>query len=94
VAQMCGGPFLKELVKQKQSPFGFLHTGSARRSHLFCSSSSANRVRFIVALACFGFVSVSSLRCGKLQSFFSKAIAPNTFLREVPLTVAVSSSAA
>jgi hypothetical protein len=36
---------------------------------------------------------VSSLRCGKLQSFFSKAIAPNTFLREVPLTRAVSSSA-
>jgi hypothetical protein len=32
-------------------------------------------------------------RCGKLQSFFADAIAPNTFLREVPLTRAVSSSA-
>ena len=37
---------------------------------------------------------MSSLRCGKLQSFFSEAIAPNTFLREVPLTIVVSSSAA
>jgi len=36
---------------------------------------------------------LSSLRCGKLQSFFSGAIAPNTFLREVPPTIAVSSSA-
>ena len=32
-------------------------------------------------------------RCGKLRSFLSIAIAPNTFLREVPLTVSVSSSA-
>jgi hypothetical protein len=32
-------------------------------------------------------------RRGKLQSFFSKAIAPKTFLREVPLTITVSSSA-
>ena len=32
-------------------------------------------------------------RHGKLQSFFSKAIAPKTFLREAPLTIAVSSSA-
>ena len=36
---------------------------------------------------------LSSLRCGKLQSFFSDAIAPNTFLREVLPTGAVSSSA-
>ena len=35
----------------------------------------------------------SSLRCGKLQSFLSQAIAPNTFLREVPPTRAVGSSA-
>jgi hypothetical protein len=32
-------------------------------------------------------------RCGKLQSFFSEAIAPKTFLRMVPLTITVSSSA-
>ncbi len=32
-------------------------------------------------------------RYGKLRSFFSSAIAPNTFLREVPLTGSVSSSA-
>jgi len=36
---------------------------------------------------------LSSLRYGKSQSFFSGAIAPNTFLREVPPTSAVSSSA-
>src|SRR5689334_231244 len=36
---------------------------------------------------------LSSLRCGKLQSFFSDAIAPNTFLRKVLLTITVSSSA-
>jgi hypothetical protein len=35
----------------------------------------------------------SLLRYGKLQSFFSKAIASNTFLRKVLLTLAVSSSA-
>ena len=36
------------------------------------------------------------LRCrrsGKLRSFLSSAIAPNTFLRQAPLTVVVSSSA-
>lgn len=32
-------------------------------------------------------------RSGKLQSFFSIAIAPNTFLRELLLTLSVSSSA-
>jgi len=32
-------------------------------------------------------------RYGKLQSFFSDAIAPNSFLRKVPLTIIVSSSA-
>jgi hypothetical protein len=32
-------------------------------------------------------------RSGKLQSFFADAIAPNTFLRKVPLTMIVSSSA-
>ena len=32
-------------------------------------------------------------RGGKLRSFFSCAIAPNTFLRELPLTLSVSSSA-
>src|SRR5262249_43870487 len=32
-------------------------------------------------------------RYGKLQSFFSDAIAPHSFLRKVPLTVIVSSSA-
>ena len=32
-------------------------------------------------------------RCGKLQSFFANAIAPKTFLREVPLTTMASSSA-
>jgi hypothetical protein len=35
----------------------------------------------------------SCRRYGKLQSFFSDAIAPNTFLRKVPLTITVSSSA-
>jgi len=32
-------------------------------------------------------------RSGKLRSFFSCAIAPNTFLREVPLTLSVRGSA-
>jgi hypothetical protein len=56
---------------------------------------TAIRVQRIVALAGidFGFVWLSSLRCGKLQSFFSAAIAPNTFLREAPLAIAASSSA-
>ncbi len=35
---------------------------------------------------------LSSLRYGKLPSFFASAIAPNTFLREVPLTTTVSGS--
>src|SRR5215470_7844464 len=36
---------------------------------------------------------LSSLRYGKLQSFFADAIAPNTFLRKLPLTLIASSSA-
>jgi hypothetical protein len=36
---------------------------------------------------------LSSLRYGKSQSFFSSAIAPNTFLRGAPPTMAVNSSA-
>jgi hypothetical protein len=35
----------------------------------------------------------SSLRCGKRQSFFADAIAPPTFLRKVPRTLAGRSSA-
>ena len=38
-------------------------------------------------------VQLSCRRCGKLRSFLSSAIAPDTFLREVPLAVVVSSSA-
>ena len=38
-------------------------------------------------------VQPSCRRCGKLRSFLSSAIAPNTFLRQPPLTVVVSSSA-
>lgn len=36
---------------------------------------------------------LSSLRFGKSRSFFSAAIAPNTFLREVPLAAIASGSA-
>jgi hypothetical protein len=38
-------------------------------------------------------IQFSCRRCGKLRSFLSSAIAPDTFLREVPLAVVVSSSA-
>jgi hypothetical protein len=47
----------------------------------------------ILPLSLFG-LRLGCRRYGKLQSFFSDAIAPNTFLRKVPLTVIVSSSAA
>jgi hypothetical protein len=49
----------------------------------------------VVAVCLFSllWIHLSCRRHGKLQSFFSKAIAPKTFLREVPLTIAVSSSA-
>ena len=41
----------------------------------------------------FSGVQWSHCRSGKLQSFFACAIAPETFLREVPLSCNVSSSA-
>jgi hypothetical protein len=86
------GPFLKEFVKLKRFPFGLVRNGSAWRCRLVlwvqwsrCIAGSYRFHFFGIRLGC--------RRCGKLQSFFSDAIAPNTFLREVPLTLAVSSSA-
>ena len=49
------------------------------------------RFRFVGGHFCL--VQLSCRRCGKLRSFLSSAIAPDTFLREVPLAVVVSSSA-
>jgi hypothetical protein len=56
----------------------------------------ANRVQLIAAFAVIilGFVSVVVASLREVAIVLFTAIAPNTFLREVPLTTVVSSSAA
>jgi len=86
------GPFLKEFVKRKRFSSGRLRNASAERgSHPFrvCWSRSMPR-----SSRCLGFgLRLGCRRYGKLRSFFADAIAPNSFLRKVPLTRTVSSSA-
>jgi len=83
---MSGRPFLKEFVKTERSPSGELRTGNAVRNRLF----------LILVGDLWGRCYLNRSGCrrgGKLRSFFSRAIAPNTFLREVPLTGPVGGSA-
>ena len=73
------------MSSEKRFPFGFLRNGSAgrnRRPFWFVNHSRYCSGRFSVCRHRLG-----CRRHGKLQSFFSKAIAPNTFLRQVRLTI-------
>ena len=82
-------PFLKEFVKPKRFPLGSLHTGSAVRNRLFSVSCSS----------CRGFVTFffDSSRSSSLREvaivLFKRAIAPDTFLREVLLACPARGSA-
>jgi hypothetical protein len=83
------GPFLKEFVKRKRFSSDRVRNGSAERgSRPFRVGWSRSMRR----LSLFG-LRLGCRRYGKLPSFFSSAIAPNSFLRKVPLTITVSSSA-
>jgi len=83
------GSFLKEFVKRKMVFLRVLRSRSAGRSgrlFLVVGVLADNSFpSFWIRLGC--------RRRGKLQSFFADAIAPETFLRVVPLTIAASSSA-
>ena len=85
------GPFLKEFVKREAVAPGFLRSGSAWANRLSLSvghghiAGRRRRPGFERRLGC--------RRRGKLQSFLSSAIAPNTFLRRVPPAIAVGGSA-
>jgi hypothetical protein len=60
-------PFLKEFVKPKRFPLGFLRTGSNVRNRLFLVGGRVVRLRHFVFL-----IHLGRRRCGKLRSFFSK----------------------
>jgi len=84
-------PFLKECVKPKMVFFGFFLGWCAPVApwplasfFVVCrKSGECNRCCFF----CFVGVRLGCRRFGKLRSFFSFAIAPNTFLRKTPLTI-------
>ena len=59
--------------------FGFVGRGQC------CALAAVTSSGFGLRLGC--------RRYGKLRSFFADAIAPNSFLRKVPLTITVSSAA-
>src|SRR5262245_44365135 len=67
---MC--PFLKEFVKQKRFSSGWLRNGSVG-AHVAFSSGSAAVIPALLPSSRYRAPSrLSSLRCGKLQSFFSQ----------------------
>ena len=78
--------------KSLSSESGF-HQGCCVRVSLCVIAFFCVRVRFRLSVDTSDWVQLSCRRCGKLRSFLSCAIAPDTFLREVPLAVVVSSSA-
>ena len=78
--------------KSLSSESGF-HRGCCVRVSLCVIAFFCVRVRFRSSVDTSDWVQLSCRRCGKLRSFLSSAIAPDTFLREVPLAVVVSSSA-
>src|SRR5262245_64421552 len=80
-------PFLKESVKQERSPSRSLRTDSAGGDLLVSNLISWTVLQLLVLHSS----RLSSLREVAIDLF--KAIAPNTFLRELPLTITVSSSA-
>jgi hypothetical protein len=88
------GPFLKESVKLKRLPSGFLRSGSVLAPPPGSTRPSVALHRESLPLSRSRTSSrLSSLRFGKLQSFLASAIAPNTFLRNVPPTITASGSA-
>jgi hypothetical protein len=86
------GPFLKEFVKRKRFSSSWLRNGSAGRSHecLRLVGRPESCVLLVVAVSALVPVVVATGSCNRS---FPSAIAPNTFLRKVPLTIPVSSSA-
>ena len=78
--------------KSLSSESGF-HQGCCVRVSLCVIAFFCVRVRLRLLVDTSDRVQLSCRRCGKLRSFLSSAIAPDTFLREVPLAVVVSSSA-
>jgi hypothetical protein len=85
-------PFLKEFVKRKRFSPGWLRNGSARRRSRTLRVRRARR--FPRSYCCVVLrARLGCRRYGKSQSFLSDAIAPNSFLRKVPPTCIVSSSA-
>jgi hypothetical protein len=80
--------FLKESVNGERSPSRSLRTGSALFGRLLFLVNFRNG---FVLFACWHPSRLSSLREVAIVLF--KAIAPNTFLRELLLTITVSSSA-
>ena len=78
--------------KSLSSESGF-HQGCCVRVSLCVIAFFCVRVCFRLSVDTSDRVQLSCRRCGKLRSFLSSAIAPNTFLRQAPLTVVVSSSA-
>ena len=86
------GPFLKEFVKWKRFSSGWLRKGSAGRSLKFFRFVGREDSCVLLVVSVSGFVSVV-VATGSCDRSFPSAIAPNTFLRKVPLTITVSSSA-
>src|SRR5262245_19675603 len=88
---MC--PFLKELVKRKRLPSGWLRSGSAGRRPLFPGVRWARGFLLSSRRLVVGSESVVVASPREVTIVLFEAIAPNSFLREVPPTTAVSSSA-
>ena len=87
----CWSPkpaFLKESVKRERSPSRSLRNGSAFGG---CLLFLVDRRGLLLVIACSYSSRLSSLREVAIDLF--QAIAPHTFLREVPLIISVSSSA-
>ena len=84
----CVTPFLKEFVKPKRFPLGSLPTGSAVRNRLFQLV-----VRVVGASSLFFDSSRSSSLREVAIVLFKRAIAPDTFLREVLLACPARGSA-
>src|SRR6476469_3437619 len=82
---MC--PFLKDSVKRERSPSGSLRNGSALGGCLLFLSIALAAA--LIAWSCSS--RLSSLREVAIDLF--QAIAPHTFLREVPFAITVNSSA-
>jgi hypothetical protein len=79
----------KSFVKPKRFPSRLLRKGSVLRFRLFLLIDDCKGL----SLENLDGIRLSRRRSGILQSFLSCAIAPKPFLREVPLTFTVRSSA-